>query len=516
VTDLPDDVPADPYLQRAQMYERFAIVPVAFSTNGRQVDFVGPLDAGIVVGGIAIVEHDDGLVAVHVHDVRLETRQGTREIDVADNEITVGFALRHVSGSGVVVGVLDVDGFVVADQLRSFGERRVRAATDDEVGRIMATLDGDAATIEIGAVRGFPGLPARLRSKGFARHTFMCGQSGSGKTYTTGVLFERLLAHSSLPMMIIDPNSDHVHLGALADPDDTSPESELYRQVAPSVVVSRTRGLPSTVTLCVDFSDLDLDVQAALLRLDPIGDLDDYAALRALTERLDAPYSVVDVAHLAAQDPVTSPISRRIENLGIDQWSVWRTDGEQSVTRLDVVGRRCVVVDTGSLAGPDERAATSMAILGNRWKQRRERRPVLLAIDEAHNVLPSSTENPLLRRATEIGILIAGEGRKFGLHLFLASQRPGKVHPNVLSQCDNLVLMRMNGMGDIADLEAMFSHVPPMLLRESLGLGLGQALFAGPLSPFPVFAQVGTRLTPEGGGDVPTTWTSQPTAAPTR
>ena len=39
---------------------------------------------------------------------------------------------------------------------------------------------------------------------------------------------------------------------------------------------------------------------------------------------------------------------------------------------------------------------------------------------------------------------------------------------------------------------------------------LGQALFAGQIAPFPVFAQVGTRLTPEGGGDVPTTWTAPP------
>jgi DNA helicase HerA-like ATPase len=493
--------------------EEFAIVPVAFSTNGRQVGFVGPLDAGIAVGGIAIVELDDGHIAVHVHDVHLETWQGTRAIEAGDDDISVGFAMRHVSGNGVVIGMLGPDGFTVVDDHHPFGERPVRAATDDEVGQVMATLDGDATTIEIGALRGFPALPARLRSKGFARHTFMCGQSGSGKTYTTGVLFERLLAYSSLPMLIIDPNSDHINLGALADPDHTSPESERYRHVAPSVVVSRTRGLPSTVTLCVDFSDLDLVVQAALLRLDPIADLDDYAALRAVTERLDVPYSITDVAHLAAQDPASSPISRRIQNLGIDRWSLWRTDSEQSVTRLDLLDRRCVVVDTGSLAGPDERAAVSMAILGNRWNNRRDRRPVLLAIDEAHNVLPSSTENPLLRRATQTGILIAGEGRKFGLHLFLASQRPAKVHPGVLSQCDNLVLMRMNGAGDVADLEAVFSHVPPMMLRESLGFGLGQALFAGPLAPFPVFAQVGTRLTPEGGGDLPTTWTAEPAPA---
>ena len=123
-------------------------------------------------------------------------------------------------------------------------------------------------------------------------------------------------------------------------------------------------------------------------------------------------------------------------------------------------------------------------------------------------MLPASTNDPLLQSATEFGTLIAGEGRKFGLHLFLASQRPSKVHPNVLSQCDNLILMRMNGVDDIDDLQAAFSHVPPMLISESLGFGLGQALVAGPLAPLPLLAQIGTRLTAEGGGDLPTTWTA--------
>ena len=81
------------------------------------------------------------------------------------------------------------------------------------------------------------------------------------------------------------------------------------------------------------------------------------------------------VAELAAANPATSAIRKRIENLGIDRWSVWRSAGERSVTELDIASRRCVIVDTGSLAGPDERAALSMAILCNRWKMRGARRP---------------------------------------------------------------------------------------------------------------------------------------------
>src|SRR5262249_31209267 len=134
--------------------------------------------------------------------------------------------------------------------------------------------------------------PARLRASGFARHTFMCGQSGSGKTYTTGVLFERLLADTGLRILVLDPNSDHVHLDSLRDPDDQSPVAKRYRRIAADVRVVRARGQDGSDLLCVDFSDLTIEVQARLLQLDPIRDLDSYAALRRIIARLGAAYSV--------------------------------------------------------------------------------------------------------------------------------------------------------------------------------------------------------------------------------
>jgi DNA helicase HerA-like ATPase len=173
---------------------------------------------------------------------------------------------------------------------------------------------------------------------------------------------------------------------------------------------------------------------------------------------------------------------------------------------MNLRSERCVVFDLGSLARPDERATVALALLGSRWGQRAAREPVLIAIDEAHNILPSTTDDPLLQAITELGIVIAGEGRKFGLHLFVATQRPSKVHPNVVSQCDNLILMRMNGTRDIDDLVSLFSHVPEPMVRQASTFGLGQALFAGPISPVPMLAQVGSRLSAEGGGDLPTSW----------
>ena len=508
---------------RHDIERRFAVAPVAYSANGRTVEINGPLTLGLSIGGFGVVErskHGDEVV-IHVLALGVDERIGPRiDFDDRADETGIGLPgtslnvrLRGIAGEAAVLGRLSGAAFDPATAVEPFGEELVRPATPDEVATVIDAMHGESPTIDIGRHREFHELPARLRSKGFSRHTFMCGQSGSGKTYTTGVLFERLLAGSTLPVVVLDPNSDHVHLGSLANPDDHGPEAERYRAVAGQVVTTRARGYGGTNTLCIDFSDLDRSVRAKVLRLDPIADLDEFGALREITDRLSEPFSVDDVATAAAADESTATLARRISNLGIADWGLWRRDGEESIASTDVRGSRFVVVDTGSLATPTERTLVALAILGRRWQARRERQPMLLAIDEAHNVLPASTDDALLQSAVDVGTLIAGEGRKFGIHLFIASQRPGKVHPNVLSQCDNLVLMRMNGASDVADLESAFSHVPQMLLREALSFGLGQALFAGPLAPLPLIAQVGTRLTPEGGADVPTTWTTPPTTA---
>ena len=56
-------------------------------------------------------------------------------------------------------------------------------------------------------------------------------------------------------------------------------------------------------------------------------------------------------------------------------------------------------------------------------------------IDEAQNVCPAESADPLAALATEDAIRIAGEGRKFGLYLIVVTQRPQKIHENVLSEC---------------------------------------------------------------------------------
>jgi hypothetical protein len=76
------------------------------------------------------------------------------------------------------------------------------------------------------------------------------------------------------------------------------------------------------------------------------------------------------------------------------------------------------------------------------------------------------------------------------------------VHPNIVSQCDNLGLLRMNSPKDLDDLALLFGFAPAELLSRSPGFAQGQALFSGGFVEESQIVQMGTRLTEEGGSDV--------------
>jgi uncharacterized protein len=145
-------------------------------------------------------------------------------------------------------------------------------------------------------------------------------------------------------------------------------------------------------------------------------------------------------------------------------------------------------------------------VLGDLWCRRQEPSPVLIVLDEAHNICPAQPPDQLGALAAENAIRIAAEGRKFGLYLLVSTQRPQKIPENVLSQADNLVLLRLNSLADAAFAEAAFSFVPPSLIERSVTFRQGEGLIAGRISPEPALLRFGARITEEGGADVPATW----------
>ena len=143
-------------------------------------------------------------------------------------------------------------------------------------------------------------------------------------------------------------------------------------------------------------------------------------------------------------------------------WSVWsRAEHPSILEEVRNPTSRCTVVDLGSLETVEEQHLVAEAVLSALWATRAQREPCLVVIDEAHNICAAEPADPVSRIATDRAVQIAAEGRKYGLYLLVSTQRPNKVHENVVSQCDNLLMMRMNSHADLADLGRLFSFVPP-------------------------------------------------------
>jgi uncharacterized protein len=455
-----------------------AVLPLATSVDGRRFSFQTTLHGlELEVGGYVTIGSDSARLG-QVLSLELD-RDDAAAPGLPKLQIRVG------RGEGVV---LEGDG-------RSFHDAVVRMSRPDEVGAWLDRTQPERAALGVGELALARGVPFGLDASGFGRHTFLCGQSGSGKTYSLGVLLERLLMETSVRAVVLDPNSDYVRLGKMRDGAEET-VLERFASVADSVAVRGGASGPASIR--VRFRELSPSQQAALLRLDPLADREEYAELTALVED-ETIRSLADLERVESD-----ALKLRARNLGVDRWSIWPGPaGDSLAAELeDPTGPRCLVVDLGSLDTREEQAVTAGAVLERLWRRRATREPIVIVIDEAHNVCPAEPGDRITALATEDAIRIAGEGRKFGLYLIVVTQRPQKVHENVLSQCDNLVLMRMNSTADLSHVGRLFSFVPAGLIQRATTFRQGEALVAGKITSHPALIRFGTRITHEGGADV--------------
>jgi len=473
------------------------VLPRASSLDGRAFSFQSPVAEPLQPGAYVTLETATGLVLGQVIDSDLRLVDGP-ELESAAGEgprARSHVRFHAVGGRGTTL-----------TPAAPFHDAPLAAAAAEQVGAWLdERTDTRAAQLAIGELAFTPGVAARISASGFDRHTFLVGQSGSGKSYALSVILEQLLLETDLRIVVLDPNSDFVHLPELRD--GVAPEpADRWRRRAQAMRVRRLGEEANGLRL--RFADLSDDAQAAVAGLDPVADRDEYGALLTLLER---DRSGVDIDELLTELE-TGPaemrsLGMRFRNLGILGWPVWTRSRQPGLLdELDEDDWRLLVVDLGSIPVEAERALVAESVLERLWRGRARRRPLLCVIDEAHNVCPQEPRDPLTALATEHAVRIAGEGRKYGLHLLVSTQRPSKAHENVLSQCDNLVLMKMNSVADLARLSELFSYVPPSLLDRSRVFRQGESLVAGKISGDPLFVRFGGRVAREGGGDVSAAW----------
>jgi DNA helicase HerA-like ATPase len=114
------------------------------------------------------------------------------------------------------------------------------------------------------------------------------------------------------------------------------------------------------------------------------------------------------------------------------------------------------------------------------WMGEKDRTPICFVCDEAHLYLPAAEESGAVEgRALAAFERIAKEGRKYGVSLFVISQRPSDVNRTILSQCNNFIAMRLTNDRDQAVVRRFTSESLAGLVDVLPLLDVGEALLLG-------------------------------------
>lgn len=117
----------------------------------------------------------------------------------------------------------------------------------------------------------------------------------------------------------------------------------------------------------------------------------------------------------------------------------------------------------------------------------KDARPITLVCDEAHVYIPTDFQlTAAQRRMMEIFENIAKEGRKFGITLFVASQRPSELNKTIMAQCANYIVMKLNNENDKSMIKGMMPAGSAGVIETTTMFSPGDCLVVGDACPIPL------------------------------
>src|SRR6185437_15251172 len=161
-------------------------------------------DSVLPLAGYVSIQAGDAPRLGQITSLRTEIQPGPvveLAMDASSQAGRVEVRFRAARGDGVVL-----------DESGPFTDARFEGAAPADVEAWLGGVPARGARLPVGELRLASGVPFALEAAGFGRHTFLCGQSGSGKTYGLGLVLERLLLETGLRIVVLDPNSDFARM----------------------------------------------------------------------------------------------------------------------------------------------------------------------------------------------------------------------------------------------------------------------------------------------------------------
>lgn len=410
--------------------------------------------------------------------------------------------------------------------------------------QVISNVVGDGPQLELGKYTLDEDAIAFLNgNRLFQRHAIVVGSTGSGKSWTTARILDQVAALKQSNGILFDIHGeyktlvgDDFHHLRIAGPSDLDKGRTLEDGVL--YLPYWLLGYEAMVSLFVDRSDQNAPNQAMLMakcineaKKEYLSKGDHTELLENFTIDSPVPFSIsYVVSELERLDTERIPGARAgSDKAGDFNGKLSRLIARFASKRFDrrlgflfqphdecmgmdwlptmahrlIGGRGAQSSGTGGIKiidfseVPSDILPLIVSLLARlvftvmQWTELENRHPIALFCDEAHLYIPERINRDSADEIS-VGIFerIAKEGRKYGVGLVVISQRPSEVNRTVLSQCNNVIAMRLTNGED--------QSVIRRLLPDSLGgfgdllpvLDVGEALVVGDASLLPTRVRV--------------------------
>ncbi len=398
-------------------------------------------------------------------------------------------------------------------------ETLAQCLSPKRAGEVGSAHVGSLLTREAGAV------PVVLSIKDVvSTHLAILASTGSGKSYTAGVLVEELMRpYNRAAVLIVDPHGEYDTMRSIEDDPRFQESRDGYRPEVKVFTHERVKVRFSSLTEADvkyllpegtsekmlhflsqafrqltatrrgelwGYHDLRDEVKAQKYEGSDRGDSGNASSIEGLLWRLDSRF---DKPNSIFSDHEHIPLAEMFK------------PGRCTVLQLSDIEQNEQQVVVATLLRRVNKAR--MATVRGEAQEGTDTHlpyPVFTLLEEAHRFAPAGQTVV----STNILKQILSEGRKFGVGIGLITQRPGKLDQDVLSQCMTQVIMRIVNPVDQDTVAKSVEGAGRQMLNELPALTKGQAVISGVGVNTPVMCRVRERITKHGGEtfDAPTEW----------
>ncbi len=495
------------------------------------------------VGEFVLIEGQQSLLLGRIDEIRL--REPERRAIKRD---FAGSSDLDALGQIQLLGCVAMDDLLVTagvDAYPRLGDR-IYAAPHRFIALLPGLMERDEAdqepvTLNLGAVdvaheSAVSIKPERL----FGRHCAILGATGGGKSWTTARIIEECIKHNA-KLILIDATGEyrdfdsdtvtHCHLGEVINkarnsvscllPPTSFSESDFVAMFEPSGKVQgpKLRAAIQSLRLALLESSIANDglIIKAYKDKGPFNE-----AMSRHATKVNDPKQKFNV-HLLSQQIV----NECVQDYGDPKWKgqneaevgycaslltringiltspvlqcVFGANDKPSLTtKIDEVVNatgRLLRIDLSGIAYEFHGREIIANVIGRHLLTKArsgafQQRPTVVMVDEAHNFLGRHIGTEDYAARLDAFELIAKEGRKYGLNICLASQRPRDITEDVLSQMGTLIVHRLTNERDREVVERACGEIDRAASAFLPNLRPGEAAIIGTDFPIPLTIQI--------------------------